>query len=196
MKRGVSSTTAILAGAMSAHSVQAASASLAQSVTVVAAGKGAAAGGSTLTLIKGTLKLMAWTKAKTAIVAGIVVILAAGTTIVTVKQIQYQQRNRGIATALLEMHHQWAANDYHAEGRTVPKILAGEPSQACSAGPWGAYVLYDYQKNGIAWSRIYQLYRENTNTTIWTLYEFAAPKDTNLVKMAWRKKLTTVIGEP
>ena len=72
--------TAIIAGAISANSVQAAPVALAKSVTAVALAKGAAASGSTLTLIKGALKIMAWTKAKTAIVAGVAVILATGTT--------------------------------------------------------------------------------------------------------------------
>ncbi|MGB7745987.1 MAG: sigma-70 family RNA polymerase sigma factor [Verrucomicrobiia bacterium] len=79
-KHGVSSTTAIIAGAISANSVQAAPVALAKSVTAVALAKGAAASGSTLTPIKGALKIMAWTKAKTAIVAGVAVILATGTT--------------------------------------------------------------------------------------------------------------------
>ncbi len=78
-KRGVSSTTAIIAGAMSANSVQAAPAVLAKSVTAVAIAKGAAASGSTLTLIQGALKIMAWTKVKTAIIVGTAVVLAVGT---------------------------------------------------------------------------------------------------------------------
>ena len=85
-KRGVSSTAAIIAGAISANSVQAAPVALAKSVTAVAMAKGAAASGSTLTLIKGALKIMAWTKAKTAIVAGVVMLLAAGTATVVVKK--------------------------------------------------------------------------------------------------------------
>lgn len=87
-KRGVSSTTAIIAGAISANSVQAAPVALAKSVTAVAIAKGVAASGSTLTLIKGALKLMAWTKAKVAIVTGAGVLLAAGTMTVTVVEIQ------------------------------------------------------------------------------------------------------------
>ncbi len=87
-KRGIASTPATLAGAISANSVQTAPAMLAKSVTAVAIAKGAAASGSTLTLIKGTLKIMAWTKMKTAVVAGVVVLLAAGTTTITVKGIQ------------------------------------------------------------------------------------------------------------
>jgi RNA polymerase sigma factor (sigma-70 family) len=58
-KRGVSPTAAILAVAISANSVQAAPVMLAKIVTAVAITKGAAASGSTLTLIKGALKIMA-----------------------------------------------------------------------------------------------------------------------------------------
>jgi uncharacterized protein (TIGR03435 family) len=87
-KRGVSSTTAIIAGAVSANSVQAAPVALAKSVTALAVAKGAAASGSTLTLIKGALKIMAWTKAKTAIVATVGVLLAAGTTTAVVTKMQ------------------------------------------------------------------------------------------------------------
>ena len=82
-KRGVSSTTAIIAGTISANSVQAAPVALAKSVTVVAIAKGAAASGSTLTLIKGALKIMAWTKAK--IIVGIGILIVAGTGAVIVK---------------------------------------------------------------------------------------------------------------
>src|SRR5476651_1315290 len=86
-KRGVSSTTAIIGGTISANSVQAAPVALAKSVTAVAIAKGAAASGSTLTLVKGTMKMMAWTKAKTAIVVGVAAILAAGTTTIIVKKV-------------------------------------------------------------------------------------------------------------
>ncbi|HEY5233065.1 MAG TPA: TIGR03435 family protein [Verrucomicrobiae bacterium] len=87
-RRGVSSTTAIIAGTISANSVQAAPVALAKTVTTVAIAKGAAASGSTLTLIKGALKIMAWTKMKMAVVVGVGVLLAVGTATVTVKEIQ------------------------------------------------------------------------------------------------------------
>jgi uncharacterized protein (TIGR03435 family) len=85
-KRGVDSTTAIIARAISANSVQAAPVALAKIVTAVAIAKGATASISTLTLIKGALKIMAWTKIKTAIVVGVVVLLAAGTTMISIKE--------------------------------------------------------------------------------------------------------------
>jgi RNA polymerase sigma factor (sigma-70 family) len=83
-KRGVSLSAAAIAGAVSANSVQAAPAGLAQTISAVALAKGAAAGGSTLTLVKGALKLMAWTKAKAAVVTSVAVILTAGTGVVVV----------------------------------------------------------------------------------------------------------------
>ncbi len=85
-KRGVSSTTAIIAGAISANSIQAAPVALAKTISTVAITKGAVAGGSTLTLVKGALKIMAWTKMKTAMVVGASVLLAAGTTTTVVVQ--------------------------------------------------------------------------------------------------------------
>jgi RNA polymerase sigma factor (sigma-70 family) len=79
-KRGVVSTTAIIAGVVSANSVSAAPVTLAGAVTGIALAKGAAASSSTLILIKGALKIMAWTKAKTAMVVGTGLLLATGTT--------------------------------------------------------------------------------------------------------------------
>ena len=89
-RRGVSSTTAILAEELSANSVPAAPVALAKMVTAVALAKGAAASGSSLTLIQEALKIMAWTKAKSAGIAGLIVLLAAGTTTVTVNHLKRQ----------------------------------------------------------------------------------------------------------
>ena len=87
MKRGVALPVAALTAAISANSVQAAPVALAKAVTAIAVSKGAAAGGSTLTLIKGALKIMAWTKAKTVVAAGVAVLLATGTTVVVVEKV-------------------------------------------------------------------------------------------------------------
>ena len=97
IRRGVSSTAAIIAGALSAHSVQAAPVTLAPAVTAVALAKGAAVGGSTLTLVKGALKLMAWTKTKITLVTGAVVLLTAGTTTVAVKAYQAERTRTALA---------------------------------------------------------------------------------------------------
>ena len=88
-KRGVSSTAAIIAGSISANSVQAAPAALAKSVTAVAVAKGAAASGLTLTVIKGALKLMAWTKAKSAVIIGATILLATAASVEVVKAVPW-----------------------------------------------------------------------------------------------------------
>jgi uncharacterized protein (TIGR03435 family) len=88
IKQGKTLTATAIAGAVSANSVQAAPVGLVKIISAVAVAKGAAATVSTLTIVKGALKIMAWTKMKTVIVAGVIVLLAAGTTTITVKEIQ------------------------------------------------------------------------------------------------------------
>ncbi len=87
-RRGAAFSVAAIAGAVSANSVHAAPVGLAKTVSALALTKGATAGGSTLVLVKGALKLMAWSKMQTGIVVGAVVLLTAGTTTVAVKEIQ------------------------------------------------------------------------------------------------------------
>ena len=84
-KRGLTISVAAVAGALSAHSVQAAPIGLATSVTAAAV-KGAAVSSSTLTLIETTLKHMAWTKLKTSVAVGTVALLVAGTATVTLQR--------------------------------------------------------------------------------------------------------------
>jgi RNA polymerase sigma factor (sigma-70 family) len=85
-KRGVSSTTAIIAGTISANSVEAAPVALAKSVTAVAIVKGSIAAASTLTLVKGTMKTMTWLKIKFALVVGTAALLAGGAATVAISQ--------------------------------------------------------------------------------------------------------------
>jgi RNA polymerase sigma factor (sigma-70 family) len=84
-RRGVTLSAAALALAISAQAVQAAPVALANTVTAAALTHGAAAGGSTLTLIN-ALKIMAWTKSKTAVVTVAAAFLVAGTTAIIINQ--------------------------------------------------------------------------------------------------------------
>jgi uncharacterized protein (TIGR03435 family) len=85
-RRGFAAPALVAGAPLFTLSSHAAPAGLAASATT--AGLAAAhSSTSTLTLIKGALKIMAWTKAKTAIVVGASVLLAAGTATVTVKEI-------------------------------------------------------------------------------------------------------------
>ena len=85
-RRGVDSTTTAITETISTHSIQTAPPTLAKTATGLALAKGATASTSTLTLIKGALKIMAWTKMKTAAVVGIAAVLTVSTTTVVVKK--------------------------------------------------------------------------------------------------------------
>ena len=83
-KRGLTFSVAAIAGAVSGNSLQAAPIGLATSVTVAAV-KGTSVTTSTLTLIKITLKTMAYTKLKTVATGGLVVLCLVGTTSLVVQ---------------------------------------------------------------------------------------------------------------
>lgn len=74
-KRGVVLSSAAIVGAISANALQAAPIGLAEAITATAV-KGAVVTASTLTLVKGTLKLMAWTKIKIAVGVGVAALVA------------------------------------------------------------------------------------------------------------------------
>ena len=86
VKRGVTLTAMVIAGAVAANSVQAAPVALVQTISAVAVAKGAAAGTATLTLVKGALKLMTWTKMQMAIIVVTGLIFATGVSVFVVKK--------------------------------------------------------------------------------------------------------------
>lgn len=103
LKRGVALPAAVIVGAVTAHSVTAAPLGLATTISAVAVTQGAAAPPATLTLIKGTLKLMAWTKTKIAVATGIIAVLAVGTTTV-IRQRPAHRAAVDKATAITRMN--------------------------------------------------------------------------------------------
>ena len=94
-RRGISSTTSLLAAAISTHSVHAAPATLAKSIAAVAVAKTGIAGGSGLISLKGALKLMAWSKTQTATVG--LVLVGAATISVVQHQVQARLRAENLA---------------------------------------------------------------------------------------------------
>jgi RNA polymerase sigma factor (sigma-70 family) len=88
VKRGVQISAITMVAALSACAAQAAPTGLAASVAAAAKVAGTTVTASTAALIEGTVKLMAWTKLKTAAVVGAGILLAAGTATVAVKEIQ------------------------------------------------------------------------------------------------------------
>ncbi len=81
-RRGIDSTTATIAGAVSTNSVQAAPVTVAQSVITAATAKGVGATLSSLGLAQATTKAATWTKCKTAIGIGAALLLAGLSAIV------------------------------------------------------------------------------------------------------------------
>ncbi len=95
IKRGITLSAAAIAGAVSANSVQAAQIGLATSVTVAAV-KGTSVTTSTLTIIKTILKIMAWTKFKTAVLGVVIALLATGAATIVIRTV-IAQTNAGEA---------------------------------------------------------------------------------------------------
>ena len=121
-RRGVSSTTAIIAGTISAHSVQAAPVGLTKTVTAVAIVKGLTASVSTLSLVKGTLKIMTYAKLKLAIGITAGILLAGGAATVAISQTNGNDR---LTTQDIFKQSQDAyasLSSYSDEGKTVATL--------------------------------------------------------------------------
>jgi RNA polymerase sigma factor (sigma-70 family) len=133
-KRGIDSTTAVIAEQISANSVQAAPVALAKSVTAVAIAKGATASLSTLTLIKGALKIMPWTKINTAVVVGVGLLFVVGTTTVTIHQMRKPKYNPEDfrATAYPTMSPEMAQFMTNSYGHPLNYTFPISPAQRCS----------------------------------------------------------------
>ena len=95
-KRGLTLSAGVIAAAISANSVQAAPIGLATSVTVAAV-KGTTVTTSTLTLIKTTLKIMAYAKFKTVAAGSVIALLLTGTATVVIQKV-YAQTNAAKAS--------------------------------------------------------------------------------------------------
>ena len=134
-KRGVDSTATGIAERISANSIQVAPVALAKTISAVAITKGAAAGGSTLALVKGALKIMAWTKAKTAIVAAAVVILAGTTTPIVVHVVHQRDAAASLFTSKTELTDADNAN-YQQQTGTTPAVVARTFFDACTKEDW------------------------------------------------------------
>ena len=133
-------TADAIAGAMSANSVCLAPAGLAKSIAVVAAAKGAAAGASTLALAKGASTILAWTKAKTAIliVAGI---LLAG--IVTVATLEIEDMSAPVAVVEIQQPPAQMASVRSTNLSPFPWQPEAFPTNAVGGNDISTAVLYN-----------------------------------------------------
>ena len=184
-KRGVDSTTAAIAETISANSVHAAPVALAKFVTAVALAKGAAASTSTLTLVKGALKIMAWTKLKIAAVAGIAILLAAGGTTVIVKS-AHSPATVAANDSIWDQYYQALANATNSEqtAQLVIQLMRSRPPMAVmrltpeelrrraqlripgvrgQIGGWGNAVGHFALGQGLRWVVVYAYNLDPTN---------------------------------
>ena len=161
-RRGVSSTTAIIAVTISANSVQAAPVALAKSVVAVAIVKGSTAAALTLTLVKGTMKTMTWLKLKFAIGVATVGLLAGGVVTVAISQTSNDDK---LTTAEIFKQSQDAyasLSSYSDEGQTVSAIGTAEIAPTTFtiklARPnlyrieWQQQETSSYMNKGVVWS--------------------------------------------
>ena len=114
-RSGIQVSAAVLLASIGANAVQAAPPSLVSTVATTAALKGAAATGSTLTLIKTTLKLMAWTQLKTVAVGTAIVAVVATTTLV----VRHEAAVKRSSSAQGENY--WSKASFANLGRQTPQ---------------------------------------------------------------------------
>jgi RNA polymerase sigma factor (sigma-70 family) len=98
-KRGITLSVVAIGSVLSANAVHAAPATLTSKTLAVAAGHGVAASATLVALLQGTLKAMAWAKAKTAMIASTAILLAAGTTTVVIQANMHEAENNGPTVA-------------------------------------------------------------------------------------------------
>jgi hypothetical protein len=132
-RRGVNLTAAIIAGVVSANSVQAAPLGLAAIITTTVT-TGSTVAVSTLTLVKGTLKIMTWIKLKFAAGVAAAVLLACGAaTVVYAAIAQPAGPDQVQATELVTAVQNDDYDAFMADGNALFKELPKERFDAVSA---------------------------------------------------------------
>ncbi len=121
-KRGVTLSGMAIAGAVSANSVQAAPVGL--TISAVAAAKGSAVAASTLTLAKGTMKIMTWMKLKFAAGVGVAALLAGGVATVAISQTSGDDKLAQEIVA--KSHDAYAALSSYSDSGAVVSQIAGQ----------------------------------------------------------------------
>jgi RNA polymerase sigma factor (sigma-70 family) len=133
VRRGLQVSTASLLESIGTHAVQAAPMELAAKIAVAAAIKGVATSGSTLTLLKTTLKFMAWTKIKTTAIGVILIAGAVATTIVIQHQVRSPKRVSGLSDS-------WSRSSFANEGYQSPFATLKTMLWATSSGDSDAFL--------------------------------------------------------
>ena len=140
-RRGVDSTADAITSSIAANSVLIAPAGLAATVTATA--KGAAISTSTLTLVKGALTFMAWTKVRTAAVVGVGVLLVVGMMATAIRQKKPVETSSFVFTAA-----GFVSTESHQSPVATNRVFKSDGK-----------VLFSYS-NGIWWIQYYYQHQE------------------------------------
>jgi RNA polymerase sigma factor (sigma-70 family) len=160
VKRGVTLTATVIAGAVAANSVQAAPAGLAVKVSVVAA-KGAAVTTSITTLVKGTLKIMTYAKLKLALGISAAIMLAGGATTVILSSDRVSDDLPSSEIFKRAQEKYASLTNYSDEGKTVATLNGMTLTTTFTirlARPnfyridWEQPVHSSYTNKGVVWS--------------------------------------------
>jgi RNA polymerase sigma factor (sigma-70 family) len=160
-KRGVNSTAAIIAGAISANSVQAAPVTLAKSVVAVATVKGSTAAALTLTLVKGTMKAMTWIKIKFALGMSVAMLVAGGVATVAISQTSNSENLAAQEIIKKSQDAYTGLTSYSDEGKEVGSVGKADVAPHTFSTKLARPNLYQikwtqdlgfYSKTGVVWS--------------------------------------------
>jgi RNA polymerase sigma factor (sigma-70 family) len=121
IKHGVTLTATVIAGAVSANSVQAAPAGLAVATTTAAA-KGATISATLTTLVKGTMKTMTWMKIKFAVGLGVAALLAGGAATMAVSQTSRNDNGLSLQEIAKQTQDTYAALTSYSDSGTVVAV--------------------------------------------------------------------------
>jgi len=182
----------MIAGAISANSVQAAPAALAKVATAAALAKGAAASGASLVMAKGALKIMAWTKMQTTIVGAVIVGLAAYSVMEHQAQVRLRGQNDALQRRMAEMqkaNEQLAASTTRATARLATSQLVNAVATAPATNS-STTSLYTRFKDGVPWLTSQQLdsfLQANGRSASTLLAAYRTGKDMALLREALAK---------
>ncbi|MGP8234679.1 MAG: RNA polymerase sigma factor, partial [Limisphaerales bacterium] len=157
-KRGITSSAAAIMGAVSANSVQAAPVGFASAMSATAA-TGSIVAGSTLALIKGTLKLMFWTKFKPTAIAGTLVLLAAAVATIALKQAPAADASTNSPEARLDAIKSFIANPpivslvqfEDPSPQEAEFLRTNKPAKGNSFGPFTGRIVGPYPYKMARW---------------------------------------------
>ena len=144
LKHGVTLSAATIAGAISANSVQTAPAALIKATTAVALAKSATVSTSTIGLVKGALKIMAWTKAQTAVIGLVTIGIATYSVIQHQTQSRLREQNESLQQQVNQLsqlktenenlsNQLAAAKRWAADARAPLDTASQKPSQPVQA---------------------------------------------------------------